>query len=898
MRLLSATLRNYRVHRELQVNLDNPMVLIHGANESGKSTLVEAIHCALFLKANGTTSLHKSMQSTYGGTPEVELEFTAAGQRHHLHKEFKSGGKTVLTTAGQATLTGAEAESCLANLLKVNDSISGGGIEKKMRFRWGHLWVWQGVSSDSPLNTIEETEDRLRDKLQAQAGQNVMFSTTDDAVIKELEEWEKKTFGKNGKPLTGSDLAKLEKELESKQTAEQQARSNLETLHQAIRNYSDAEEDRIRHQGSLKQADEQLKQIRGKLQNVAEIREHLKQKEAERLSAEKSLQELTAKDKDIRQTRTRLSELKDTASPGQQGLAQQVQQVKNHEQELTAASREREESARQLDSCRRHSDALQAQLNYLKDKQQLTELKQQKERIDGLQQQLAELRLKLAPLEAFTPKSLAALRRKQTEASQARDRLETYALNVELLSSDPEVALDGQPLESGVARTLTHSAELRIGDHTRLRLTPGGAEDLRKAQEAADKADSAFRDALHQLAVQSLDEAETKLQQHQTLQQDFKTIESNLADTDPQTLKQRMDATAESLERNRSRRDNLLQNDAAETLSDNHRDIENHLSEAEAETEKAQGRQSQAVAKEKSARTILQQSSAELEKQRETQNQLQQEIRSLETELKVKQEGLGNDQQRAENLNALQAKYDQAQAAEKAEAQKLQALGAPQLELEQQRLETAIQTTRQQLEATNAKLHTASGQLHSNGNRDPEAELKQATASVQQIQQRLARAQHQAAVRNHLLQKLRDARQSTISALTRPLEEAVTPYLNHLFDGSSVQLEWCPQTSSLKSFSLARSPAQGGHYTFEELSHGTREQVALALRLAMAQLLASDYDNQLPIVLDDAFTHADQSRREKLKSLLYLASTQNLQILLLTCHPENYTNLGAHETRL
>ena len=116
MRLLSATLRNYRLHRELQVNLDNQMVLIHGANESGKSTLAEAIHCALFLKASGSTTLHKSMTSTHGGTPEVELEFTAAGQRHHLLKEFKPGGKTVLSTEGQATLTGPEAETCLAGL--------------------------------------------------------------------------------------------------------------------------------------------------------------------------------------------------------------------------------------------------------------------------------------------------------------------------------------------------------------------------------------------------------------------------------------------------------------------------------------------------------------------------------------------------------------------------------------------------------------------------------------------------------------------------------------------------------------------------------------------------------------------------------------------------------------
>jgi recombinational DNA repair ATPase RecF len=84
----------------------------------------------------------------------------------------------------------------------------------------------------------------------------------------------------------------------------------------------------------------------------------------------------------------------------------------------------------------------------------------------------------------------------------------------------------------------------------------------------------------------------------------------------------------------------------------------------------------------------------------------------------------------------------------------------------------------------------------------------------------------------------------------------------------------------------------------KRLSHGTREQVALALRLAMAQLLAADHDGCLPLVLDDAFTHADKDRLEKLKSLLYQASQSGLQILLLSCHPENYSGLGASEAGL
>ncbi|MBZ0188390.1 MAG: ATP-binding protein, partial [Candidatus Obscuribacterales bacterium] len=42
MKLLSATVRNYRIHRETTVDFDPSRSLIGGPNESGKSTFIEA----------------------------------------------------------------------------------------------------------------------------------------------------------------------------------------------------------------------------------------------------------------------------------------------------------------------------------------------------------------------------------------------------------------------------------------------------------------------------------------------------------------------------------------------------------------------------------------------------------------------------------------------------------------------------------------------------------------------------------------------------------------------------------------------------------------------------------------------------------------------------------------
>jgi len=51
VKLVSVTVRNYRVHKELTVRFGPGLTVIAGPNESGKSTLVEAIHHALFLRS-------------------------------------------------------------------------------------------------------------------------------------------------------------------------------------------------------------------------------------------------------------------------------------------------------------------------------------------------------------------------------------------------------------------------------------------------------------------------------------------------------------------------------------------------------------------------------------------------------------------------------------------------------------------------------------------------------------------------------------------------------------------------------------------------------------------------------------------------------------------------------
>lgn len=77
---------------------------------------------------------------------------------------------------------------------------------------------------------------------------------------------------------------------------------------------------------------------------------------------------------------------------------------------------------------------------------------------------------------------------------------------------------------------------------------------------------------------------------------------------------------------------------------------------------------------------------------------------------------------------------------------------------------------------------------------------------------------------------------------------------------------------------------------YDALSFGAREQMGLISRLAYADLL-KEAGRPTLIILDDALVHSDHSRLDQMKRILFDAA-QRHQILLFTCHPDHWRDLG------
>jgi hypothetical protein len=207
MRLKQVTIRNYRIHREITVDFHPKLQLIGGRNESGKSTIVEAIHRCLFLAAKGQTSDHRAMLPRDGaGIPEVELFLENNGKDYRIYKKFAGlKGVVEFDEIGASRLSGEKADGAISQLLGAESGISG----KAMTSSWAHLWIEQGQSFQDPTEKTKLPAEQLNARLRALGGSALSSSNKDAELAKHFQEERTKIFkGLNDEFKDGSAVGK------------------------------------------------------------------------------------------------------------------------------------------------------------------------------------------------------------------------------------------------------------------------------------------------------------------------------------------------------------------------------------------------------------------------------------------------------------------------------------------------------------------------------------------------------------------------------------------------------------------------------------------------------------------------------------------------------------------
>jgi len=896
MRLISVIVRNYRLHGEIAIELDPQRTLIGGPNESGKSTLAEAIHRTLFFPAKSSAEPQKRMRSSvHAGHPEVEVVFEASGRRHHVRKRFSgASGTTTLTPARGAPLQGEAAEAELARLLQVSPDANA----KASTHHWAHLWVEQGKSGDDPAEHANAQRDALLARLQGLGGAGAMQSDLDSRVAAVFASELEKVFTQTGKPKAGTELHQAEQEHgDALAGREAVARRLLEQLQAALDYESAAEAIKVAGE-NLAALETERATLEAKRSRVEELGRKLEGDERAARDATKAHDDLAAAHEQIVNLQREVGKIEAEIAPDEAELTRLANAHEACRLQAAEAEQASQRAAADQRSARLVHDYTVACLSLLEKRAQRAESAARVEQGRGLEKELAEHRARLSRLPVIDARQVKALQKIEGGLAQAEAALAAMATGIDLLTADAAVSVGDSPLQPGQSRILEEETEVAIGTSVRLRIRPGGGTSLREAREAVAEQRKALREKLDAMGIASVSAGSETAARREDLARTIQAMESRLGDFKLEAeggrlagLNEACEALEAEIERRRAETPGLP--DAAPDLAA----AQDAVGEARKVLRMAEmADESRRVARETATR-FLQTAGKDLDEKRRQLGSRQQKLADLRARLFVLADNHGDDAARKEKLSAARLARDSAVAALGDTHKALESLQPDLLNASWARVQRAITERGNARRAAEEKRLVAQTLLRRDGSTDPQADVAQAEARLQAAGERVASARAHAAAIKLLDQLFRDEQRALAEQFTRPLAEKISGYLQCLF-GPGARAEIVLQDNSFSGLQLVR-PVQGmGAVPFDGLSGGAREQLAAAVRLAMAEVLAAEHHGCLPIVFDDSFAYSDPVRVKTLQDMLDLAARRGLQVIILTCNPSDYAGLGARQVLL
>jgi uncharacterized protein YhaN len=167
-------------------------------------------------------------------------------------------------------------------------------------------------------------------------------------------------------------------------------------------------------------------------------------------------------------------------------------------------------------------------------------------------------------------------------------------------------------------------------------------------------------------------------------------------------------------------------------------------------------------------------------------------------------------------------------------------------------------------------------------------ELGEAQADLEFAQRRVARLERTADAVLRLAQEVDRAYDAAQARFLAPVVKEAGPYLDAVRPGTEIRM-----TPDLALDGVVR---RGTEEEFDDLSGGTREQLSVIVRIALAKVLARDAETDpLPLVLDDTMGWTDDARFLQMTRILRNAAKE-FQIIVLTCHPERFARLQPGRT--
>ncbi|WP_277184583.1 AAA family ATPase [Caballeronia sp. BR00000012568055] len=838
--------------------------IIAGPNEAGKSTIAEAIR-TVFLERYKVSTLSAIVPTHRpDGQPTVEVKFNVGGVAYALKKSFVRKSRCELRI-GQHVFAEDEAEEKLAELLGFSRSERGASKPEHAGIP-GLLWVRQG-QTDKVRDSGAHALGYIRDALTQLSGGEA--SGGEDALIRSVQGERNKLLTKTSRS-TGA-LAQAETELAALREQRNELSHQKDQFDESINQlatlqaeYDDAK--RKKPWEELEVKAEKYKKEAEAFVALERVRESIRQK-IDFANAEQALlvqQEKAASDienavaddrKLLVTTQAALGEVSDVH---QRAIGAAAEAQKHHDDAHAALDLANVAvSARDLAD---QANLSRADIARLEDT--LAKAEASGAEMHALTAQAAQAEIdvnKLKRLRVVVEKIMPMQARKDAALTRIEYRL-TSAISV-----------DGATLEG--------NGELRLESEKTL-ILPGLGELIIKPGETSLSAlldelrtlDAERARLLIELNVASLNEGNARFERWQSLSADKANHARTLELHAPKGIDALRDELVAAKERFASTEARLaklpdttgaLPLTEAKSASDATRV---QLESARAAQVIASEKKAKAQADEQVIRDRLAMNEARLNDPRFVDDRQARQSKLVEKDALLK--GYVHE------LEACSRKIEAAQLDDPAAEAKRYAKSAEIQRHEQSERWNRLTQLRSRLEALGA---SGIGE-----------KLALADAAIEQLDNRHRQLRLRADALQLLETVMIEERDTAVATLRAPLTQRIDHYLKRVFPSGELSVD-----DGLTPAALVRADQPE---TLDMLSFGTQEQLGILARLAYADLLQAAGRPTL-LLFDDAVVHTDDARREGIKRALLEAAKRH-QILVLTCHPSHWDDLGVKQRHL
>jgi len=835
-------------------------------NESGKSTLFRAVRTVLLEKHTTAKQDVEALRPYGGGAPLIEIDFEIGSAAYRLRKQFLSAKSALLTdlATGATLKRGIDADEEVFRLIGADGS----------RHPFGLFWVAQEESFE-PATPDEHERAALADIIQrevasitggrrAQTIRNLAQENLDRLVTRQ----QMKPKGDYLQAI--GERERLAKEIAAGETEVKRAGSLFDLLADARAKLTDLEEpeaERAR-QLAISDATTALETAETALKRADEAKKDVRLAEAPFNDAGRKVKEL----------RTRL----DT----EQHLADEIQRA---QKDLSAAELTAKTAGDVLKTAQDRLEQARRDLNTAETLLQQVRAGEERQRIEA---ELATLQARLAQARAAQERFIAArnllARNKTTIAAlkglDAEDR-EIAVLRAKLAAVAPSVLVafePGQegrianaqgPLRQGVRIVIDQPAEFRVEGIGSLTVEPGAAGDMREQAAKLSGLIDAHERTLRGIGATDLEDA--------------RRLHRERAD-------------AEALERQAQDQMKILADKGVDHLQNAVMALELQIAEPlpQAALTLAEGTERLAAAQQMARAAEAARDEAQIAKAAADKAHAALDVRNIELRKQIlaiagdlppggERAGMlaeldGEVTKAREALQGAQAKFDALAILVLAE-DAMEALRARKVRA----LEAAENAAKAKVRLGN-EIANAQGQLTQIFESGAGEKLEENKEQFAAIGARIARLEREVAELKLLIETLDACAAKARTAFFAPVVKGLKPLLSLVLPGSDVAFgeNFTPE-------SLSRG---GRAEDFERLSGGTREQIAILVRLTFARL-AAEAGRPAPVFLDDALVYADDTRIEKLFDALQIAARAH-QIILLTCRTKVFGPLGGNALRI